>query len=309
MLFGALGQFALGQFDEAPSAAVLIATPGAYAITGQAATFNARIIVTAGSYTINGSAAAFATRMVASAGSYAITGQAASFNPKLIAVAGAYAITGQSATFATRMPITAGAYTLSGQAATFNPKEIVAAGAYTVTGVAITFKMRMVCSPGAYTITGNAAPYFETIRGAGGWTKKHYRGKLEIARRQIIITDDEGRTRRVDLLRHLKPPPPFAPAPDWVLPQVAGLPPALAEAMPLVLPAELFAHDLVRKPVPTFRDHARLPDSLIALQDARDENDLVELLTNSPDPLVEDLRHVLSLLHASGELERLLENA
>jgi hypothetical protein len=53
----------------------------------------------------------------------------------------------------------------------------------------------------------------------------------------------------------------------------------------------------------------RLPDSLIALQDARDENDLVELLTNNPDPLVEDVRRVLRVLAASGELERLLESA
>jgi hypothetical protein len=78
-----------------------------------------------------------------------------------------------------------------------------------------------------------------------------------------------------------------------VLPDVPALLPPAVEFQPMsaALPAR------------------RLPESLTALQDARDENDLVELLTNSPDPLIEDLRQVLSLLHASGELERLLENA
>ena len=299
MLFGALGRFALGQFDEAPSTAVLIATPGSYALTGQTAAFNSKITVTAGAYTISGSAALFADKMVASAGSYAITGQPAGFNPKLIVVAGSYTITGQTALLATRMPVTAGAYALTGQTAAFNPRETVSAGAYAITGTAITYKINFVCALGAYTITGSPVAFTQVINGAGGerrragGDRKLYRGRLEIARRQIIVTDDEGRTRRVDLLRHLKPPPPFAPAPDWVLPKVPDVPPPAAEALPIapMLPAW------------------RLPASLLALEDARDENELVELLTNGPDPLAEDIRRVLGVLAASGELERLLESA
>jgi hypothetical protein len=77
-----------------------------------------------------------------------------------------------------------------------------------------------------------------------------------------------------------------------VLPDVPDLPPpAEAMALPVGLPAP------------------RLPASLLALQDARDENELVELLTNSPDPLVEDIRQVLGVLAATGQLERLVENA
>jgi roadblock/LC7 domain-containing protein len=230
--------------------------------------------------------------MPAVKGTYTITGQAAAFITSLLTVSGSYALTGQAAVFATRMPIASAAYAITGQAAVLTPTANAASGAYAITGSAITFKINWVVASGSYAISGNPASYFEVINGAGGG-KKLYRGRLEIARRKIIITDDEGRTRRVDLLRHLKPPPPFAPAPDWVLPDVPNVPPPVADALPIA-PA---------LPMP------RLPQSLLALQDARDENDLVELLTNSPDPLVEDIRQVLGILAASGQLEALLENA
>jgi hypothetical protein len=332
MIGGFIGNPIGGLIVTADGSVVMVAAPGAYVITGQAAQLNANVTVAAGSYTISGQGIAFGEKMPAVAGAYALTGQAALlatglpatggayaitgqaalfagrmpvtagaytiagqgavFADRLVTIPGAYALTGQAALFADRMPVTSGAYTLTGQAVALTPKANAVPGSYALTGAAITFKINWVVASGSYAITGNAAPYFETIRGAGG-DKKLYRGRLEIARRKIIVTDDEGRIRRVDLLRHLKPPPPFAPAPDWVLPQVPDVPPPIAEVLP-ISPA-LAAW--------------RLPESLIALQDARDENDLVELLTNSPDPLVEDLRQVLSLLHTSGELERLSENA
>jgi hypothetical protein len=281
------------------SSIFLSAAAGAYAITGQPVAFNASATITAGSYTINGSAALFATRMVASAGAYALAGQTATFNAAMAAPAGSYAVTGQAALFAERMPVAGGAYALTGQSATFTAAETNAAGAYAIAGNAITFKTNWVVAAGAYAITGSPAAFSQVINGAGGerrragGNKKLYRGRLEIARRKILVTDDEGRTRRVDLLRHLKPPPPFAPAPDWVLPDVYDLPPSAAEALPMP-PAQITR---------------RLPESLLALQDARDENDLIELLTNSPDPLVENIRQVLGVLAASGQLDRLLENA
>lgn len=275
----------------------LSADSGAYTITGQAATFNENVTVAAGSYTINGSAALFATLMVSSAGSYAITGQAAVFNETVAATAGSYAITGQAALFAVLMPVTAGAYALTGQTAAFNPKAVVPAGAYAITGSAITFKINWVVAPGAYAITGGLVAFTQVINGAGG-DKRLYRGKLEVARRKIRITDDEGRARQVDLLRRFKPPPPFTgPAPDWALPQDEGVAHELFDATP-ALPI-----------APTTMPAARLPQSLLALQDARDENELLEFLTNSPDPLVEDIRQVLGVLAASGQLEALLESA
>jgi hypothetical protein len=279
----------------------LAATPGVYTITGRSAALNSRTIVTAGSYTINGSAAAFATRMVASAGSYAITGRAASFNTRLIAASGAYALTGQAVLFAGRMPVTGGAYAITGQAASLTPKANVPSGRYALTGAAVTFHVTMPCASGAYTISGSPAPYFETIRGAGGerrragGDKKLYRGKLELERRKITITDDEGRIRRVDLLRHLKPPPPFAPAPDWVLPDVPDMPPPVAEAAAMAMPPARIA--------------TRLPESLLSLWQARDDNDLINFLTGTADPLVEDIRQVLAVLHAGGQRDRLSEDA
>ena len=339
MIGGFIGNPIGGLIITADGSVVMVAAPGAYVITGQAALFNANITVVAGSYTISGQSIILGDKMAAVAGAYALTGQSALFTTGLPPTSGVYAITGQAALFAGRMPVTAGAYTitgqgalltdrlipvtgvytltgnaaaitgrmpvtsgaytLTGQAAVLTPKANAVPGNYALTGSAITFKIKWVVASGSYVITGNAATYFETIRGAGGerrrasGTRKHYRGRLEIERRKITIRDDEGRIRKVDLLRHLKPPPPFAPAPDWVLPDVPDLLPP-ADVAPSMPPMPAAWHP---------------PESLIALQDARDENDLVELLTNSPDPLVEDLRQLLSMLHASGQLDCLLENA
>lgn len=281
----------------------LAVTTGAYTITGQAASFLGKLTAVAGSYAISGSAATFLAKMPTIAGSYAITGQAVSFNTKLITVAGSYAITGQAALFATRMPVTAGAYALTGQAATFNPKELVSAGAYAITGNAITFKLNWVVASGSYALTGSPASFYEVINGAGGGTKKLYRGKLEIARRKIRVTDDDGRARQVDLLRRFKAPPPFALAPDWVLDRNASEVPPPTNGFSSGDDERDFA------PAPTTMPAAKLPQSLLALQDARDENELLEFLTNTPDPLVEDIRQVLGILAASGQLEQLLETA
>jgi hypothetical protein len=228
------------------------------------------------------------------AGAYAITGQAAVLNPMLAAVAGSYVITGQGAVFAGRMPVTAGAYALTGQAATFRPIETVASGAYAIAGSPVIYNVTMACAAGAYALTGSLVAFTQVINGAGGYPNL-YRGKLQLERRKIRITDDEGRSRKVDMLRHLKPPPPFAPAPDWVLDKAKAAPVRRPEPPAPMLPTVL--------PAP------RLPESLTALQDARDENELVEFLTNTPDPLVEDIRQVLGVLASTGQLDRLLENA
>src|SRR5258708_839615 len=129
----------------------------------------------------------------------------------LTAAPGSYTISGQPAALRAAITVAAGSYTINGQSIAFADKMVASAGAYAISGNAITFKINWVCAPGAYTITGSPASFSQVINGAGGGTRKFYRGRLEIARRKITITDDEGRVRKVDLLRHLKPPPPFAP--------------------------------------------------------------------------------------------------
>jgi hypothetical protein len=226
-------------------------------------------------------------------GSYAITGQSAASGFGVVVTAGSYTINGSVAAFLDKRVSVSGSYVITGQSAAFNAKELAAGGAYTISGVTVTFVTAMVCAPGAYTITGSPASFSQVINGAGGG-KTLYRGKLEVARRKIRIVDDEGRARRVDMLRHLKPPPPFTgPAPAWVLGDVPDIAPQDEAPLPIapVLPAP------------------RLPQSLAALQDARDENELIAFLTNTPDPLVEDIRQVLCVLAASGQLEQFLETA
>lgn len=267
---------------------------GVYTIAGQTALFNEGVTVTAGAYTISGQPIVFSDKMLSVAGSYALTGQAAAFNDSIAAVAGSYALTGQAALFADQMAVASGSYAVTGQAAVLTPVETVTSGAYAVTGSAITFKLNWVVAAGSYAITGSPVQFSQVINGSGGEAKPFYRGKLELERRKIRITDDEGRARKVDMLRYLKPPPPFtAPAPEWALPDVPDVPPPVAQALPIA-PSQ-----------PAYR----LPESLLALRDAKDENELVEFLTNSPDPLTDHIRHVLGALAASGQLQALLESA
>jgi hypothetical protein len=289
MLFGAFGRFALGQFDEVASTAVLTAASGSYALTGQSALFNAKITVAAGSYTISGQPIAFATKTVQSAGAYAITGQSAVVNERLLGAAGSYAITGQAALFATRFPVTAGSYAITGQTGPFTTTEAAAVGSYAISGSAISFKINWVCSPGAYALTGAAASYHELINGAGGDTKirRPARSNVRLLARKIAVKNDDGSTRKVDLLDRFKPPPPFAFPPDWVVPQQAEAAPiARLRPMPLPLPSQA--------PV--------LPASLTSLQELRDEDDLeaIGIVMAAPDPLADQVTALLALLQRGG---------
>jgi len=272
----------------------LSAAPGSYALSGQSAAFNAKLLVTAGSYTISGQAIVLADNMAAVAGAYAITGQPAALSPRLAAPAGSYVVTGQGAAFADRMPVTAGAYALTGQAAAFNPTETIASGAYAIAATPVRFALTMTCASGAYALTGSPAFHTELIKGAGG-DRRRYGGPLRLERRRILVTDDEGVRRRVDLLERFRPPAPFGgPAPEWALPGERGDTPA-----PTPAPLPMLALSVA----------PALPQTLPAVQDARDENEIFELLTRTADPLAEDIRGVLAILHASGQLERLLEPA
>lgn len=95
------------------------------------------------------------TTLVVTAGAYALSGNAATFTLNEAVAAGSYALTGVSISFTVKEAVSAGAYALTGQAATFLARENVTAGSYLLNGVAITEETFEAVQSGSYTLTGN----------------------------------------------------------------------------------------------------------------------------------------------------------
>jgi hypothetical protein len=180
-------------------ASTLTANPGAYDITGSAATLPYvagvtgtgdltapgaegegegtvgstaySLTVDAGSYAVTGSNATTAVGHVVStvAGSYAVTGADASLRVSHVVIteAGAYVVTGTDATLnktsASQVTADPGAYTLTGSDATllYGRQLSADAGAYTITGTDATARAARVLSAlaGSYAVTGSDATF------------------------------------------------------------------------------------------------------------------------------------------------------
>lgn len=99
----ALGRLAIGQIQQAgQTTTVLTADPGAFAFTGNAASFTIKQAAAAGSFALTGFAAAFLVKQAAASGAFALTGSAASFRVYETALAGSFVFTGYDA----REPLT-----------------------------------------------------------------------------------------------------------------------------------------------------------------------------------------------------------
>ena len=141
------------------TAFTLVADPGAYTLTGEAATLGIGTPSLAGSLTYTGGSATLNEGLPGAAGSYTLTGQNATLAVAMPASPGSYTLTGQAATLDTGLSGSAGAYTLTGEAATMFAGLFLSAsaGAYTLTGQTATFDCGMPDGAGAYTLTGQAA--------------------------------------------------------------------------------------------------------------------------------------------------------
>lgn len=141
----------LTQGSAGPQAYTLDAQPGAFTLSGQAAT-TARSLslnAAAGSFTYTGQAATFAysapASLTAESGGFTLSGQAATLTAsrQLVASSASFTLTGQAAsTQAERnTAANAGGYTLSGQAATLAKAGVFspAAGAFAISGQPATF--------------------------------------------------------------------------------------------------------------------------------------------------------------------------
>jgi hypothetical protein len=125
------------------------------------------LVASAGAYSITGVAVAFADRIAAATGAYAIAGQTTAFLDAMASVAGGYSLTGQAAAFKVGEPAAPGAYALTGQAASLNPREAAAPGSYALTGQASTDTVTQTSAGGSYAVSGRAALGTVTMVAAG----------------------------------------------------------------------------------------------------------------------------------------------
>lgn len=158
-------------------AASIVAAQGAYALSGQPASFPRNRVVAAaqGAYALAGQAAtlvyvpAGAYVLTAAQGSYALSGQAASLlrARRIDAAHGAYALSGQALNLllGRRLVVVHGTYALSGQASNLVYTPVGAfilsagQGAYALTGQAATLRCTriMLAAQGAYALSGQIA--------------------------------------------------------------------------------------------------------------------------------------------------------
>jgi len=169
-------QWAAGTAAFRPAAGggntTMVASKGAYAITGKTITTTKQWLLTAakGAYAITGKAATTSKGfvMVAAKGAYVITGKTITTTKQwlLTAAKGTYTITGKTATLFRAITLVAakGSYAITGKAITTTKQWLLTAakGAYAITGKAATLTksggaITMVAAKGAYTITGKAA--------------------------------------------------------------------------------------------------------------------------------------------------------
>jgi hypothetical protein len=151
----------------APS--TLSADPGAYNITGLAATLatTRELSANSGSYSITGSAATLEKTIpfVASPGAYSLVGSAATLarSSFLSADSGQYDLTGAAATLFRSIPLSAdaGSYQIDGKAASLTQAKQLSAnsGSYQVDGQAATFirTYNLLAVAGAFNLTGSDA--------------------------------------------------------------------------------------------------------------------------------------------------------
>lgn len=124
-------------------AIVIAASPGAYAATGQDATWDRSNAHNAGAYTL--------------------TGQDAELDPSLFfrCQTGDFTTTGQTARFHRSVVSAAGSYTATGQSAALIRGQVLEAdaGAYSFTGQPIIFRIgtAVIADAGAFVLTGNTA--------------------------------------------------------------------------------------------------------------------------------------------------------
>lgn len=112
--FGALGQFAIGEYNRETVAYALQCSAGSFTLTGQSTTgvHDYAVVTSPGSFTLTGIdvTLAYGRVLTASAGSYALTGQSATlqYGRVVNAGAGSYTLTGIDATLAVGYVLQAG---------------------------------------------------------------------------------------------------------------------------------------------------------------------------------------------------------
>jgi len=150
-----------------PTAQSLVLAPGAFALSGSAATLKTGRVLSlaAGSFALSGSAANLIKgyKLVAASASFALTGSAANFAlaRKLIAAPASFTITGSAASTSAgrKLSLAAGSFALSGSAAILKVGRVLvgSAGSFTLSGSAAVLKTnrKLPLVAGAFTLSGS----------------------------------------------------------------------------------------------------------------------------------------------------------
>lgn len=146
---------------ELSSIAAMAADPGAFTITGNAASFDLSLSAEAGAFIITGNVASFDLSLAAEAGAFAVTGNPMVADLSMPADAGAFIITGNAASFDLSLGATAGTFDVTGNAVELNLGLNLDAetGSFVVTGYGVGTDLSLAADPGAFTITGNAVAF------------------------------------------------------------------------------------------------------------------------------------------------------
>jgi len=168
--FQALGRRALGQItaDVAVDAEV-----GAFALTGQAATFAINMPADAGLFTLTGEDAGFVRvrQVSAEVGAFALAGQTATFAINMPAEAGAFALGGQDVTFgyvSLRVFADPGSFTLNGQDSRRLLSLQTAAASFTLTGQTVGLSLGLTAGRGTFALAGQSSRRVLSLAASAG---------------------------------------------------------------------------------------------------------------------------------------------
>jgi hypothetical protein len=284
-----IGGFIGHPIGGTPTAAItfpLPVTTGAYLLGGQAAPLRVAELIASGAYLSSGASATLDSRAPAASGAYALTGVSPTLRLTLTVASGAYVLGGQAATLPLRFTVASGGYALTGSSEALGLGEAAVTGFYAISGVAVAFALKMPALAGSYALVAADTPLRLTALGAGGTRRKVGRA-LRLAERQITVTARDGTTRRVGYAKRFRPPPPLEAVPDWVLPILAG-PHGEEWSEPQLGPR--------LEPWPQIPADITLPHPLRDLAALQDESDLLDALTNMPDPLIENIATLVAVV-------------
>lgn len=255
-----------------------VAVDGELLLTGRNVGFTVTQDVAKGDLTLTGQNVALTPTISVVKGDLTLTGQSITLTPEAETISATLTLTGQDIALrqVTVLYVEPGQLTLTGGAIDLDTTEPVAQATLLLTGQDIALTPRIPVVPGRLTLTPHEVGLLAI--GGGGSDDPRYlprnpKLKLELIEREITVTGEDGKPRKMPLRERFAPPPPLQVAPDWL---GKPLPPEITAPLDLPLPV--------------------LPDMgavELAALDAQDLADAIAVLSAIPDPVSEQITRLL----------------